>query len=75
MILLCSHIKAKAPKWKSELIMDYLLKTYMNTGLLEYFELLGSEEDLKLRQYFAECANMENCGGPILRGLEQEACD
>ena len=55
--------------------MDYLLKTYMNTGLLEYFELLGSEEDLKLRQYFTECANMENCGGPSPRESRQEACD
>ena len=75
MILLCPHIKSNSPGLKSESIMDYLLKTYMNTGLLEYFELLGSEEDLKLRQYFAECARMESGGGPILRASEREACD
>ena len=55
--------------------MDYLLKTYMNTGLLEYFELLGSEEDLKLRQYFAECAKMEGKRSPVPHGFEREACD
>jgi len=54
--------------------MDYLLKTYMTMGSLEYLELLGSEKDLKLRQYFALCAKMEDSTGHS-HGYEREACD
>jgi len=54
--------------------MDYLLKTYMTMGSLEYLELLGSEEDLKLRQYFALCAKMEDNAG-VSHGYDREACD
>ena len=74
MILLCPHIKSKAPGRKSESAMDYLLKTYMNMGSLEYLELLGSEEDLKLRQYFALCVKMES-NATIPHGFERESCD
>ncbi|MCL2069237.1 MAG: hypothetical protein FWH00_04980 [Oscillospiraceae bacterium] len=56
--------------------MDYLLKSYMDTGLLEYMELWGSEEDHQLRQYFAECARLDNCRQNYPPpGLDREACD